>query len=91
MMSAPDLAERTEKLKAAFKRQYGLDPEYMAHAPGRVNLIGEHTDYNEGFVFPAAIDRDMMIATREAAAEAYASESTKAVSVDECFSNDFVK
>lgn len=33
-------------------------------APGRVNLIGEHTDYNEGFVFPAAIDREIYVAAR---------------------------
>ena len=38
-----------------FQQQYKTDPR-LFHAPGRVNLIGEHTDYNDGFVFPAAID-----------------------------------
>jgi galactokinase len=36
--------------------EYGQDPNIIAQAPGRVNLIGEHTDYNEGFVLPMAID-----------------------------------
>ena len=36
----------------------------LFRAPGRVNLIGEHTDYNDGFVFPAAIDRDTVVAAR---------------------------
>lgn len=35
-----------------FKTHFGYDPEIAAAAPGRVNLIGEHTDYCEGFVFP---------------------------------------
>ena len=35
--------------------EYGEKPEIIAAAPGRVNLIGEHTDYNDGFVFPMAI------------------------------------
>jgi galactokinase len=41
---------------------YGAPPEFVVRAPGRVNLIGEHTDYNEGFVFPAALDFEVRIA-----------------------------
>ena len=43
---------------------FGTPPEVTVRAPGRVNLIGEHTDYNEGFVFPAAIDRWVVVASR---------------------------
>src|SRR5687768_5940198 len=46
-----DLADR----RRDFAREYGGDPEAIVRAPGRVNLIGEHTDYHEGFVLPAAI------------------------------------
>ncbi len=42
-------------LPALFKRRYGREP-MLFRAPGRVNLIGEHTDYNDGFVLPAALD-----------------------------------
>ncbi len=41
----------------AFTERFGRRPSLAAAAPGRVNLIGEHTDYNEGFVLPMAIDR----------------------------------
>lgn len=41
---------------------FGSEAKFVARAPGRVNLIGEHTDYNEGFVFPMAIDRAVWIA-----------------------------
>src|SRR5215210_4324737 len=44
-----------------FKELYGRNPLVIA-APGRVNLIGEHTDYNEGFVLPGAVDKKMYIA-----------------------------
>lgn len=46
-----------EKLSHEFKERFGDTPDFITSAPGRVNLIGEHTDYNDGFVFPAAIDR----------------------------------
>lgn len=41
---------------SSFEHHYGEVPALIAHAPGRVNIIGEHTDYNGGFVFPAAIN-----------------------------------
>jgi galactokinase len=44
-------------IEEPFQKTYATAPEVIAHAPGRVNLIGEHTDYNDGFVLPAAIDR----------------------------------
>lgn len=46
----------SRKLAQAFEHTFQRAPEVVVHAPGRVNLIGEHTDYNEGFVFPAAIN-----------------------------------
>ncbi len=53
----------------AFRYRFGESPEIVCVAPGRVNLIGEHTDYNDGFVFPAAIDREVVIAGRIAQGE----------------------
>lgn len=53
-----------DTLFSEFQRIYGSAPEKIARAPGRVNLIGEHTDYNDGFVMPIAIDRDVLIAAR---------------------------
>lgn len=47
---------------AEFKERFGGEPEVVTVAPGRINLIGEHTDYNQGFVFPAAIDRYVWVA-----------------------------
>jgi galactokinase len=58
------VTDRVQAVKEAFKQQFGAEPDYIARAPGRVNLIGEHTDYNDGFVFPVAIDREMIIAAR---------------------------
>ncbi|MEJ2147842.1 MAG: galactokinase [Chloroflexota bacterium] len=50
-----------------FQSRFGEPPTYVVRAPGRVNLIGEHTDYNDGFVLPMAIDRDIWIALRRRA------------------------
>lgn len=46
----------------AYRQAFDQDPEVVASAPGRINLIGEHTDYNEGFVLPAAINRRVCVA-----------------------------
>ena len=47
-----------------FTAEFGQPPAFIVRAPGRVNLIGEHTDYNDGFVFPLAINRAAWIALR---------------------------
>jgi galactokinase len=53
---------RFEAIAAAFRARFGRPPAGLAEAPGRVNLIGEHTDYNQGFVLPVAIDRTIAVA-----------------------------
>jgi len=54
-------------LSSSFETHYGEAPALIAHAPGRVNIIGEHTDYNEGFVFPAAINFGTWVAATKRA------------------------
>ena len=51
-----------ERVVQAFAEQYGVQPAFVVRAPGRVNLIGEHTDYNDGFVLPMAIQWGVWIA-----------------------------
>ena len=51
-----------EIVSQIFRKQFGVDPLFTALAPGRVNILGEHVDYNDGFVLPAAIDRATYIA-----------------------------
>jgi galactokinase len=51
-----------ETVTSGFARHFGEPPKAVYAAPGRVNLIGEHTDYNDGLVLPCAIDRETMIA-----------------------------
>jgi galactokinase len=58
-MSLQQLAQQTA---ADFKQAIGSEPKWISAAPGRVNIIGEHTDYNDGFVFPMAIERYTVIA-----------------------------
>jgi galactokinase len=53
-----------QQIAAHFVGRFGQPPHWIVRAPGRVNLIGEHTDYNDGFVLPLAIDRAVWIALR---------------------------
>ncbi len=68
MAPAPPDQHRIERLIDALETEFPAGPDSarveMARAPGRVNLIGDHTDYNEGFVLPVAIELDTWIAFR---------------------------
>jgi galactokinase len=55
--SAATVASPVDDARTAFREQFGGEPAGVWAAPGRVNVIGEHTDYNDGFVLPMAIDR----------------------------------
>ncbi|WP_416375804.1 galactokinase [Pseudoclavibacter terrae] len=61
-MTRPELATAATD---AFARIHGGAPDGLWSSPGRVNLIGEHTDYNEGFVLPFAINRHTVVAARQ--------------------------
>jgi galactokinase len=56
------LEEIAARIRTQFRAEHGRAPEWLAAAPGRVNVIGEHTDYNGGFVLPMAIERYTVIA-----------------------------
>jgi len=55
-------ASLQDTLLTAFEARFGRAATHLARAPGRVNLIGEHTDYNDGFVLPCAINHDAWVA-----------------------------
>jgi galactokinase len=65
---APGVAVRTAG--RVFFERFGTTPRWLAVAPGRVNLIGEHEDYNGGYVLPLAIDRHVVIAAAPAGGDA---------------------
>ena len=70
-MNTQRAADRlAEEAVGLFEEQMGRSPRWVVAAPGRVNLIGEHTDYNDGFVLPMAIERRVVIAADRAAGSA---------------------
>ncbi len=62
-------------VKETFQRRFATEPSLLIQAPGRINLIGEHTDYNGGFVLPAAIDKYLYFAFGTATNEQVAIQS----------------
>jgi galactokinase len=66
-----------DHITSVFQEKFGSAPAHIACAPGRVNLLGEHVDYNDGFVLPAAIDRATYVAFAPAEAD-----QTQLVAVD---------
>jgi galactokinase len=63
---APGLGDLAAAASELLRRRLGESPVWLAAAPGRINLIGEHTDYNDGFVLPMAIDRHVVLAAAPA-------------------------
>ena len=59
----------SDALREEFRRLFGHEPHLVVRSPGRVNLIGEHTDYNDGWVFPAALDLGTSIAAGSSGAD----------------------
>jgi galactokinase len=58
---------KSAQIRQQFQHRFDGNPDLIVSAPGRVNLIGEHTDYNAGFVFPVAIDKYVTVAARSRA------------------------
>lgn len=69
MQSSESLGSVSEQVQSKFQSRFQAEPTWVAAAPGRVNLIGEHTDYNDGFVLPMAIERYVVIAASRPLAE----------------------
>lgn len=59
------MSELIQAVKTSFEQLLGYPPTHIIQAPGRVNLIGEHTDYNDGFVLPCAIDYQTVVAATQ--------------------------
>lgn len=62
LSAADQFLELRQQVESEFRSRFGRVPSVVAAAPGRVNLIGEHIDYNNGFVLPMAIERYVIVA-----------------------------
>ena len=72
------MREIEKKADQAFRTSFGGEPELVASAPGRINLIGEHTDYNGGFVLPCAVSRRVAVAVGRGGDELYSTNFDEA-------------
>ena len=56
------MTDLISSIENQFEQVFNQKPQIIVRSPGRINLIGEHTDYNDGFVLPAAIDKAVYLA-----------------------------
>ena len=77
------MRETEQRAARAYKDKFGEEPELVASAPGRVNLIGEHTDYNGGFVLPCAIDRRIAVAVGAGEGALYSADFDQTRQIDD--------
>jgi galactokinase len=77
------MSELSTRARAGFEERFEREPQGVWRAPGRVNLIGEHTDYNDGFVFPFAIDRSTVVAL--------APREDRVIQITTAYSEDIVR
>jgi galactokinase len=77
--------ETIKQITQDFAKVYGRPPRWIVSAPGRVNIIGEHTDYNDGFVMPMAIERYAIMAAD------FSRDSSMALSIRDTRSNETAK
>lgn len=68
------MREIEQRAVEAYKENFGDEPEKVVSAPGRVNLIGEHSDYNDGYVLPCAVERRIAVAIGRGGNELYSAD-----------------
>lgn len=65
--------ELIQKVKTKFREEYTSSP-LLIFSPGRINIIGEHTDYNDGFVFPASVNKGIVAAIEKSPNELFSNQ-----------------
>lgn len=73
-----------QRAEQAYVEQFGEEPTTVASGPGRVNLIGEHTDYNGGFALPCAVDQRVAVALGEGTGGLYSCDFEERCALDGC-------
>ena len=71
IVEAPSKKQLLNNVQAEFKKQFDNQPKHVTITPGRVNIIGEHTDYNDGLAMPTAIDRWICAAACKSSNESF--------------------
>ncbi|MDH3743981.1 MAG: galactokinase [Acidobacteriota bacterium] len=69
MAFSPILSKTAQRACSSFAQRFGREPKWLARAPGRVNLLGAHVDYSDGWVLPGAIDRSVWVAAAPASGD----------------------